>query len=50
MTPIDVFRAAAKYLADDNLCVIAIGPARAIGPILSRYGTVGVVDERGRSE
>lgn len=50
VTATDVYRAAAKYWADDNLCVIAIGPAKRLQPVLARYGKVDLLDFRGNPE
>jgi predicted Zn-dependent peptidase len=48
VTPIDIYQSAARYLSDDNLCVVAIGPAHVIAPTLSRYGQVKILDYRGQ--
>ena len=44
----DVQRAAKKYLAEDCLSVIAIGPRKYLEGALSAYGHVDILDSSGR--
>jgi zinc protease len=48
VTAADVIRVAQRYLADDRLIVVAIGPRRCLDPALSSFGKITVLDDRGR--
>jgi zinc protease len=50
ITADDVQRVAKKYVDPDNMQIVAVGDAKAITPILEKYGTVHLFDAQGKPE